>query len=121
MGRIRSGVHAQLEAEADALLYESIKGVTSREEKSDIMTPWKVKNRLMREVFVASGAPDARIRQGIYNRAYNRQQTHLNSYDGPTRPMKMDASWDPEELSPLAMSSLSGDMAVAVGFERADL
>jgi hypothetical protein len=32
----------------------------------------------------------------MFHRAYNPVQTHLNSYDGPTRPIKMDARWDDE-------------------------
>lgn len=120
MGRVRNGVHPHLEAAADALLYESIKDVTSREEKADIMTPWKEKNRRMREVHVAAGAPDSSIRQGLFNRAYNSRQPHLNSYLGPTRPIKMDTSWDPYEGDSGASGFLSPQMATAVGLERVD-
>jgi hypothetical protein len=95
--RVKSGIHEQLEAEADALIFGSLKDVTSREEKSDILTPWKEKNRKSREILSRTGHPiDGALRRGMYHRVYNNRQTHLNSYDGPTRPIKMDSNWDDE-------------------------
>jgi hypothetical protein len=82
MGYVRSGVHPQLEAEADRLIRESLEGVTSQAAKSDILTPWKEQNRRSREVYPASGSPDSSIRQGMYHREINRTLPHLNSVDG---------------------------------------
>jgi hypothetical protein len=92
-GRVRYGIHPLLEAEANAWIYGSLKGVTSQSAKSDLLTPWKENNRREREVLTASGTCDAQIRQGIYGRAYNPVQTHLNSRDGvvpPTRGGQFD-------------------------------
>lgn len=95
--RVKSGIHEQLEAEADALIFGSLKDVTSREEKSDILTPWKEKNRKSREILSRTGHPiDGALRRGMFHRKYNPIQTHLNSYDGPTRPVKMDSNWEDE-------------------------
>lgn len=119
MGRVRNGRHEQLEAEADRLIAESLEGVTSREAKADIMTPWKEKHRKTHEILSRTGHPvDPAIRKGIFGRAYNPVQTHLNSYDGPTRPIKMDSQWDPEEGQPI--NSLSESMSQAVGVDRYD-
>lgn len=85
MGQLRSGVHQQLEDEAWAIIAESLKGVTSQEAKKDILTPWKEKDRLSREVYNANGAPDASLRKGMYIRAYNPSKPGLNSIDCPAR------------------------------------
>lgn len=117
--RARHGVHAELEAEADQLLYDSLHGVTSRLAKSDILTPWKDKHRRNHEIMTKTGAPvDGAVRRGMFNRAYNPRQTHLNSYDGPTRPVRMNAHWDPDSAEPVP--SLSPQMAQVVGIVRAD-
>lgn len=81
----RYGIHAPLEAEANRLIKESMAGVTSQRAKSDILTPWKEKDRRDREVYTESGVPDAASRRGIYHRAYNSTAPHLNSRDGMTR------------------------------------
>jgi hypothetical protein len=95
--RVKSGIHEGLEQAANDLLFGSLKNVTSREAKSDILTPWKEKNRKSREILSRTGHPiDGALRRGMYHRAYNPVQTHLNSYDGPTRPVKMDTNWDDE-------------------------
>lgn len=80
--RIRRGTHWPLEEEADRLIKESLVDVTRHADKSDILTPWKLKDRLSREVYVASGTPEAHLRQGQFHRAYNRKSPHLNSRDG---------------------------------------
>jgi len=85
VGIIRRGVHPQLEAAADAILKESLKGVTKHSEKSDILTPWKEKDRRNREVYVASGTPDPSSRRGLFNRAWNPERDDLNSRDGVVR------------------------------------
>lgn len=117
--RVRYGVHAQLEAEADALIYESIKDVTSREAKSDILTAWKDKHRRTHEVLTRTGAPvDGAVRLGMFNRAYNRVQVHLNSYLGPTQPIRMNEQYDVDLVD--APMRLSPEFAQVVGVERSD-
>lgn len=86
----RSGVNPHLEAEANRLLRESLKGVTKHSEKSDILTPWKEADRLRREVYVASGTPDASTRKGIFHRARNADRPELNSRDGVSRSRRCD-------------------------------
>lgn len=119
--RVRYGVHRELEAEADELIFGSLAGVTSREAKSDILTPWKEKHRNIHEVLTRSGAPvDPSVRIGMFNRAYNSQQPHLNSYLGPTRPIRMNEQFDPDLVEGQSPTLLSPQMAAVVGVERAD-
>jgi hypothetical protein len=121
MSRLLFGTHKGMEAEADELLLASLEGVTSREEKSDILTPWKLKHRKTHEVLVRSGVPDPSIRIGMFNRSYNNVQTHLNSYDGPTRPMRYADSWDPyENNSEESMPGPSWGMQEVFGVDRDD-
>lgn len=80
--RLRNGTCRELEEEADRLIHESLKGVTSREAKSDILTPWKQQDRLDHEVYTGSGFADPAVRQGIFGRAWNSKYPHLNSRDG---------------------------------------
>jgi hypothetical protein len=63
-------------------------GVTSREAKSDVLTPWKLEDRYNHEVYTSAGVADPAVRRGIYGRAWNRKHQHLNSRDGhyPVRP-----------------------------------
>jgi hypothetical protein len=84
-GRVRYGVNATLEEAADEIIFGALRTVTSREEKSDILTTWKLKNRIGHEVYNASGFPDPSIRQGMYGRVLNRAKPHLNSRDGLAR------------------------------------
>lgn len=72
----------ELEDKADELLRQLLKGVTSREAKSDILTPWKLEDRYNHEVYTAAGVADPAVRRGIYGRAWNRKHQHLNSRDG---------------------------------------
>lgn len=117
--RVKYGIHEQLEAEADALIFGSLKDVTSREEKSDILTPWKEKNRKSKEILSRTGHPiDGALRRGMYHRVYNPVQTHLNSYDGPTRPIKMDARWDDESGD--STPHVSPQMQQVFGIARED-
>lgn len=117
--RVKSGIHEGLEAMANEILFGSLKNVTSREEKSDILTPWKEKNRKSREILSRSGHPiDGALRRGMYHRAYNSRQPHLNSYDGPTRPVKMDADWDDEHSG--GDRPVSPAMKQIFGVERDD-
>lgn len=118
--RVKSGINELLEAEADALIFGSLKDVTSREAKSDILTPWKEKNRKSREILSKTGHPiDGSLRRGMFHREYNRVQTHLNSYDGPTRPIKMDSRWE-DENSESHSFPVSQNMQQIFGVERDD-
>lgn len=117
--RVHSGVHEEFEAVADEIIFGHLNQITNREEKSDILTPWKLRNRADREVLTATGAPvDGQIRRGLYHRSYNPQQTHLNSYDGATRPPRLDANWDPERGE--RSGPLSPQMSEVVGVMRID-
>lgn len=82
---VHCGVHGPLEDEADRLLHESLKGVTSQSAKSDILTPWKQQDRWSREVMANAGVIDPAIRKGMYHRVANKTLPHLNSRDGHTR------------------------------------
>lgn len=92
MGRLRYGVHRPLEDEADRLIAQSLKTVTRHSDKSDILTPWKADDRKSREVYTSSGVPDRALRQGMFHRAWNRKQPHLNSRDGMARFSKVHSS-----------------------------
>lgn len=83
--RVRYGVHPTLEEAANEILFQHLRTITSREEKSDILTQWKEKNRYSREIYTANGVPDPSIRQGMFNRVLNRAMPHLNSRDGLAR------------------------------------
>lgn len=98
-GIVRVGVHAPLEAAADALLKESLSKITRSADKSDILTPWKEQDRRRREVYVTSGTPDPATRRGIFGREWNPDRPHLNStISGPQKPDHgaTSSSWDNE-------------------------
>lgn len=80
--RLRHGVCRELEDQADALIRESLKGVTSRTAKSDILTEWKQQDRWNHEVYSGLGVADPAVRRGIFGRAWNPKHPHLNSRDG---------------------------------------
>lgn len=81
-GRIRYGTNLVLEEEADEIIFGHLRGISSREAKSDILTPWKLKNRLSKEVYNVTGVPQPSIRSGMYHRTLNRARPWLNSRDG---------------------------------------
>ena len=89
---MRYGVARLLEDEADRLIHESLKGVTSRKAKSDILTPWKEADRHRREVYVSAGVPDESMRRGMFGRVANRQRPDLNSRDGLARANRISGS-----------------------------
>ena len=89
MSRMSFGVHARLEAEADRLIKESLKGVTKHSEKADLLTPWKMSERYRREVYVVSGTPEAATRSGMFHRVANKTRPDMNSRDGICRANKM--------------------------------
>lgn len=117
--RVHSGVHPELEAKATAMIMGSLEGVTSRDAKSDILTPWKERHRARHEFLSKTGTPiDPAVRRGTFSKRYNPDKPNLNSYDGPTRPPKLSANWDPDNASPTGM--LSPQMAAVLGIERDD-
>lgn len=80
--RLRNGTCRELEDQADALLWESLRGVTSREAKSDVLTPWKQQDRYDHEVYTGTGTADPAVRKGQFTRIWNSKYPHLNSRDG---------------------------------------
>lgn len=68
---LRTGVNAELEEQANALLRQGRKGVTALSEKKHYLTDEQISLRQSREVLNVNGVPDSAIRQGIYRRAYN--------------------------------------------------
>lgn len=79
---VRCGVHPHLEAAANELIFGSLRGVTSQSAKSDVLTPWKEQDRRSREVQSSTGSVDPALRRGMYHRAANTRQTHLNAREG---------------------------------------
>jgi hypothetical protein len=82
---MRFGTHPLLEAEANRLIRESLKGVTSFSAKKDVLTPWKEGECRRREVYSHTGVPDSSVRQGLYRRSPNTARPDLNSRDGVMR------------------------------------
>lgn len=88
---LRHGVAPHLEAEADRLIKESLKGTTRFSDKDDILTPWKERMRHEREVFNSTGVADPAVRRGMYHRVKNTQHPHLNSTEGVVRGGAIDS------------------------------
>ncbi len=82
MAPLRHGTHKALEAEADRIIIESLKGVTKHSDKADILTPWKESWRSRHEVHIPGGTPDPAYRRGVFHRAINTARPELNSRDG---------------------------------------
>jgi hypothetical protein len=82
MGKMHFGEHPLLEAEADRLIREGMRGITKHSDKADILTTWKAGDRRRREVFVSDGVPDRAVRQGMFHRNINPRNSNLNSRDG---------------------------------------
>ena len=80
--RLRHGTCKELESQADEIIRQSLAGVTSREAKSDILTPWKQQDRWDHEIYVSSGTADPAVRLGQFSRAWNGKYPHLNSRQG---------------------------------------
>ena len=89
---MKYGRHAPLEDAADKLIKDSLAGVFSHKEKSDILTPWKQADRLRREVYTAVGFPDASVRKGMFHRVANATRPDLNSRDGLARSNRVSSS-----------------------------
>lgn len=111
---IRRGTHAELEAAADALIRESLKGVTRHSDKSDILTPWKETERRRREVYVPSGTPDPAVRQGLFHRSINPTSSHLNSRGGSVRGRRIA---DPHALSSFPVVEASPNFNPGVAWD----
>lgn len=97
---LRTGVHREMEEAANELLRQHLSGITKHSDKSDILTPWKEQARRSREVYSSNGAPDGSLRKGIFGRALNPVQSHLNSVEAMTPPKMNKAhganAWDSE-------------------------
>jgi hypothetical protein len=114
---LRFGVHADLEAAADAMIKQSLAGVTRHVDKSDILTPWKEQERRRREVYVPSGTPDSSNREGIFHRVTNPGSPHLNSRGrGTARGSRLGAArinaeenWDGSMMLATTMPTISWD------------
>lgn len=100
---VRSGIHLPLEREADRLLMESLRGVTSQEAKKDILTPWKEQDRRSREVYNSNGFADAHVRRGMYHRVANTARPQLNSREGISRPLRIPRHSEREDNFPSAV------------------
>lgn len=77
--RLVHGTHRVLEDAADAILRKDLSTITRPADKSDILTPWKERDRRSREVYVPQGVPDAASRSGTFHRETNPKYPHLNS------------------------------------------
>lgn len=91
MERTHYGIHKELEAAADELLRQAVADLP-RSQKMDILTPWKERDRLSREIYTSEGLPDPAVRSGMYNRAWNPRSAHLNSRDGHVRGRRTEES-----------------------------
>lgn len=99
---VRNGVHLPLERAADELIMNSLRGVTSQSAKSDILTPWKMQDRLSREVFNVNGTAEPHTRRGMYHRVANPTRMHLNSRECISPPQKL-------RNSPIGSMSIQDD------------
>lgn len=110
MDRTHYGVHKELEALADEMLREAVADLP-RSQKMDILTPWKERDRLSREIYTADGIPDPSVRSGMYNRAWNPRDSHLNSRDGHVRGQRTHenfAYWSEESYKDRAGKVITG-------------
>lgn len=112
MERTHYGIHKELEAAADEMLRQAVAELP-RSQKMDILTPWKVRDRLSREVYTSDGAPDSAVRSGMYNRAWNPRDGHLNSRDGHVRGARtheVSAYWSDESYQDRAGKIYTGPL-----------
>lgn len=89
--RMHYGIHLELEEAANELLRKEVADLP-RSQKMDLLTPWKERDRLSREVYTSEGIPDGSLRKGMFHRAWNPQHTHLNSRDAIGSQLKLDTS-----------------------------
>lgn len=71
LGEVRTGIHTDLEKQANELLRQSREGVTALSEKKDFFTEDQMKLRYDKEVYNINGYPDPHICSGLYRRSYN--------------------------------------------------
>lgn len=71
LSNLYSGINADLEEQANAILREGRRGITALSEKKDYLTEEQLNLRQAREVLNSNGVPDPSIRQGLYRRAYS--------------------------------------------------
>lgn len=105
----RSGIHPELEDEANRIIRESLKGVTARSAKSDILTPWKEQDRRSREVYNANGVADPSTRMGMFHRAWNPARPDLNSRDGVAGGMHRRTVTPESSLGSFVAANLRGE------------
>jgi hypothetical protein len=74
---VRHGVDWDLETQADALIFAD----RDRADRQDILSDTQLDWRISREVYTASGTPDAALLLGMCKRAANAYQPHLNGRD----------------------------------------
>lgn len=93
MGSMRFGVHKTLDDEASAIIRAGQKRLdVPPADPSLFLTPAKEALRRRKEIFVSGGVPDAALRVGVYSRAMNPRQPHLNSRDGAAPPARESGS-----------------------------
>ena len=68
---LRSGVDYKLEEEADKMLADSRRGVTSMSAKTDYLSKEQLALRQSKEVLNRQGVPDASFMSGMYRRVFN--------------------------------------------------
>jgi hypothetical protein len=68
---LRSGTNFKAEDEADRLLAEGRRGVTSMTDKTDYLSHEQLALRRAKEVFNVNGVSDSSLYHGLYRRAYN--------------------------------------------------
>ncbi|MFF7198228.1 hypothetical protein ACFZAM_31530 [Streptomyces sp. NPDC008079] len=96
--RIRYGVAADLEAEADRILRDSFLEHPDPVAKALILTPWMQITRARREVYTSDGAPDSAVRRGLFHRVLNPVHRHLNGVEGvAARPSRLQHQNGPDQ------------------------
>lgn len=88
MNRLRYGIDATLEEEADRILRDSFLLQPDPVEKAKILTKWMLGARYNREVYVTEGVPDGKLRRGNFHRVLNPVYPHLNAVEGVAQPLR---------------------------------
>ena len=83
---LKNGVDYRLEDDADRLLAEGRRGVTSMSAKTDYLSREQLALRRSKEVLNCRGVPDVSLFSGMYRRAHNplagQRPTRQNSGEG---------------------------------------
>lgn len=69
--RLKSGTDFQLEDDADKLLAEGRRGLTSIQDKTDYLSREQLALRRSKETYNMHGVPDASLYSGMYRRSFN--------------------------------------------------